>query len=160
MVGTFPCLFVAASYPCLIPCRIYDGLVAGMWHLKHSSISSALPTQNVSVDLVANLKILQQQTILVTIFQIREYSHSTIGIVLVQLFLLSLLLIASYLAFELYNQVRYTFFFIRTSKILLRFLFLEAFQPHSVLIFFLCSIKNSYPLMVKNTPNEIIIVYC
>ena len=38
-------------------------------------------------------------------------------------------------------------------------LFFEAFQPHNVILF-LFSIKTSYPLMVKNTPNEIIIVYC
>ena len=36
----------------------------------------------------------------------------------------------------------------------------EAFQPHNVLVLFLFSIKTSHPLMVKNTPNEIIIVYC
>ena len=40
------------------------------------------------------------------------------------------------------------------------FLFFEAFQPHNVVILFWFSIKTSYPLMVKNTPNEIIIVYC
>ena len=40
------------------------------------------------------------------------------------------------------------------------FLFFEAFQPHNVLILFLFFIKTSKPLMVKNTPNEIIIVYC
>ena len=40
------------------------------------------------------------------------------------------------------------------------FLFFETFQPHNVLILFLFSIKTSYPLMVKNTPNKIIIVYC
>ena len=39
------------------------------------------------------------------------------------------------------------------------FLFFEAFQPHNVLILLLFSIKTSYPLMVKNIPNEIIIVY-
>ena len=40
------------------------------------------------------------------------------------------------------------------------FLLYEAFQPPNALILFLFSIKTSYPLMVKNTPNEIIIVYC
>ena len=40
------------------------------------------------------------------------------------------------------------------------FLFFEALQSHNVLILFLFSNKTSYPLMVKNTPNEIIIVYC
>ena len=40
------------------------------------------------------------------------------------------------------------------------FLFFEAFQPHNVLILFLFSIKTYYPLMVKNTSNEIIIVHC
>ena len=40
------------------------------------------------------------------------------------------------------------------------FLFFEAFQRHNFLPLFLFSIKISYPLMVKNTPNEIIIVYC
>ena len=40
------------------------------------------------------------------------------------------------------------------------FLFFEAFQPHNVLILFLLSTESFYPLMVKNTPNEIIIVYC
>ena len=38
------------------------------------------------------------------------------------------------------------------------FLFFEAFQPHNALTLFLFSIKTSYPLIVKNTPNEIIIV--
>ena len=38
--------------------------------------------------------------------------------------------------------------------------FFEAFQPHNALILFLLSIKTSYPLMMKNTPNEIIIDYC
>ena len=67
-IGNFPHLLVAASYPCRIPCRIYYGLVAGMWHLKGSSISSALPTQNVSMGLVVNLKTMQQPTILVIFF--------------------------------------------------------------------------------------------
>ena len=40
------------------------------------------------------------------------------------------------------------------------FLFFEAFQPHNGLILFLFFIKTSYPLKVKNTPNEIAIVYC
>ena len=39
------------------------------------------------------------------------------------------------------------------------FLFFKAFQPHNVLIF-LFSIKTPYPLMLQNTPNAIIIVYC
>ena len=39
-------------------------------------------------------------------------------------------------------------------------LFFEAFQPHNVLNLFLLSTKSFYPLIVKNTPNEIIIVYC
>ena len=39
------------------------------------------------------------------------------------------------------------------------FLFFEAFMSHNVLLF-LFSIKISYPLMVKNTSNEIIFVYC
>ena len=33
-------------------------------------------------------------------------------------------------------------------------------QPQNVLILFLFFIKIFYPLMLKNTPNEIIIVYC
>ena len=77
-IGTFPRLFVVASYSCCIPCRIYYGLVGGMWHLKRSSISSALPTQKVSLGLL-NLKTMQQPTILVTFFQIWDYSHRTIG---------------------------------------------------------------------------------
>ena len=40
------------------------------------------------------------------------------------------------------------------------FLFFEALQSHNVLFLFLFSNKTSYPLMVKNTLNEIIIVYC
>ena len=40
------------------------------------------------------------------------------------------------------------------------FLLFEAFQPHNVLTLFLFSIKPSNPLMVRNTPDEIIIVYC
>ena len=39
------------------------------------------------------------------------------------------------------------------------FLFFEAFQPHNVVIFFLFSIKTSYPLMLKSTLNEIVIFY-
>ena len=67
-IGTFPHLLVAASYRCRIPCRIYYGLVAGMWHMKSSSISSALPTQNVSMGVVVNLKTMQQPTTLVIFF--------------------------------------------------------------------------------------------
>ena len=42
------------------------------------------------------------------------------------------------------------------------FLSFEAFQPHNVLILilFYFLLKLLTPLMVKNTPNEIIIVYC
>ena len=40
------------------------------------------------------------------------------------------------------------------------FLYFEAFQAHNVFVLSLFSIKTSYPLMVKNTPNEILIVYC
>ena len=54
-IGTFPRLLNVASYPC---CIYYD-LVAGMWHLKRSSISSALPTQKVGMGLVVNLKTMQ-----------------------------------------------------------------------------------------------------
>ena len=39
-------------------------------------------------------------------------------------------------------------------------LFFKAFQSHNVLILFWFFIKTSYPLMMKTTPNEIIIVYC
>ena len=67
--GTFPSLLVLASYPFRILCRIYYGLLAGMWHLNHSSISSALPTQKVNMNLVVNLKTMQQPTILVTFFK-------------------------------------------------------------------------------------------
>ena len=70
-IGTFPRLLVVVSYPC----RIYHGLVAGMWHLKRSSITSAWPTQKVSMGLVVNFKIMQQPTNLVTFFQIRECSQ-------------------------------------------------------------------------------------
>ena len=74
-IGTFPRLLNVASYPCQLLCRIYYDLVAGMWHLKRSSISSALPTQKVSMGLVVNFKTMQQPTILVIFFQIREYSQ-------------------------------------------------------------------------------------
>ena len=40
------------------------------------------------------------------------------------------------------------------------FLFFEAFQAHNVVILLLFSIKTAYPLMGKNIPDEIIIVYC
>ena len=60
-IGTFRRLLVVASYPYRIPCRIYYDLVAGMWHLKRSSISSALPTQKVSMVLVVNLKTISSQ---------------------------------------------------------------------------------------------------
>ena len=40
------------------------------------------------------------------------------------------------------------------------FLFFEAFQSHNVFILFLFAIKTSDQLMVKNTPNEIIIIVC
>ena len=82
-IGTFPRLLVVARYLCSILGRIYYGQVADMWHLKRSSISSALPTQKVIVGLVVNLKAMQLPTILVTFFQIREYIHTTIGIELV-----------------------------------------------------------------------------
>ena len=82
-IGTFSSLLVVASYPCRIPCRIYYGLVAGMWYLKWSSISSALPTRKISMGLVVNLKTMQKPTILVTFSQIREYSHRTTAIELV-----------------------------------------------------------------------------
>ena len=39
--------------------------------------------------LVVNLKTMQQPTILVTFFQTREYSHRTIGIELVQFFIVA-----------------------------------------------------------------------
>ena len=58
-IGTFPRLLNVASYPCQLLCRIYYDLVAGMWHLKRSSISSALPTQKVGMGLVVNLKTMQ-----------------------------------------------------------------------------------------------------
>ena len=70
-IGTFPRLLVVASCPCCMPCRIYYNLVAGMWRLKRSSISLALPTQKVSMGLVVNLKTMKQPTILVTYFQTR-----------------------------------------------------------------------------------------
>ena len=38
----FPRLLVVAIYPCCRPCCIYYGVVAGMWHLKRSSISFSL----------------------------------------------------------------------------------------------------------------------
>ena len=79
-IGTFPRLLVVASYPRRTRCHIYYGLVAGMWHLKRSSTSS---TQKVSMGLVVNLKTMQRPAMLVTFFQIREYSHRTIGIELV-----------------------------------------------------------------------------
>ena len=73
-IGTFPRLLVVASYLCRIDTFcVYYGLVAGMWDLKRSSISSALPNQKVSIGLVVNFKTIQQATILVTFFQIREY---------------------------------------------------------------------------------------
>ena len=56
--------------------------------------------------------------------------------------------------------ITYTFFFIRTSKISFRLNLLIFWSFYNVLILFLFSIKTSYPLMVKNTPNGIIIVYC
>ena len=75
-VGTFPRLLVLAGYPCcIVPCRIYYGLVAGMRQLKRSSISSVLPTQEVCLGLVVNFKAMQQPAILVIFFQIREYSQ-------------------------------------------------------------------------------------
>ena len=40
------------------------------------------------------------------------------------------------------------------------FLVFEASQPHNVLVLCLFAIKTSYPLVLKKTPNEIIIVYC
>ena len=55
--------------------HLYYGLVAGMWHLKRSSISSASPTQKVSMGLVVNFQTMQQPTILVIFFQIRDYSQ-------------------------------------------------------------------------------------
>ena len=58
-IGTFPRLLNVASYPCQLLCRIYYDLVAGMWHLKRISISSALPTQKVGMGLVVNLKTMQ-----------------------------------------------------------------------------------------------------
>ena len=67
----FPLSVVVASYQCRIPCRIYSGLVASMLHLKRSSISSALPTRKVSMDLVVNLKTVKQPIILETFFQVR-----------------------------------------------------------------------------------------
>ena len=82
-IGTFTCLLVAASYLCRISCGIYYGLVAGMWYLKRSSISSALPTQKVGMGLAVNLKKVHHPAIFVTFFQIREYTHSTIDIELV-----------------------------------------------------------------------------
>ena len=73
-----------------------------MCHLKHSSISSVLPAQKVSMGLLVKFKTIQQPTILVTFFQIREYSRdyrhrgSLIFLLyLPVLFLLLLLLIAS-----------------------------------------------------------------
>ena len=81
-IGTFLRLLVVPSYTCrIVPCHIYYGLVAGIWHLKRSSISSALPTQRVSMGLVVNFKTMEQPTFLVTFFQIREYSQ--VGIKLV-----------------------------------------------------------------------------
>ena len=44
-------------------------------------------------------------------------------------------------------------FFIKTSKILMRFnVVFEDLQPQNVLIMFLFSMKHSYVLMVKITP--------
>ena len=63
-ISTFSRLLVVASYPRRITCRICYDLVAGMWHLKSNSISSALPAQKVSMGLVVNLKAMQQPTIL------------------------------------------------------------------------------------------------
>ena len=76
-IGIFLRLLVVASYPCRIGTvlHLYYGLVAGMWHLKRSSFSSASPTQKVSMALVVNFKTMHQPTILVTFFQIRGYSQ-------------------------------------------------------------------------------------
>ena len=61
--------------------------------------------------LVVNLKTMQQPTILVTFFQIREYIHRTIGIELVYFFIIAtsivfiIIVINCQLAFKLDHQV-------------------------------------------------------
>ena len=63
------------------------------------------------MDLVVNLKTMQQPTILVTFFQTREYSHRTIGIELVQFFIVAtsivfiIIVINCQLAFKLDHQI-------------------------------------------------------
>ena len=50
-------------------------MVAGMWHLKRSSVILVLIrslTQKADMDLVVKLQIMQQVTTLVIIFQIRR----------------------------------------------------------------------------------------
>ena len=61
-VGTFPGLLVLASYPCRIDTLPHLLWPSG-WHLTSD------------IGLVVNFKSMQQPTILVTFFQIREYSQ-------------------------------------------------------------------------------------